>query len=125
MKYFLDTYALVEILHDNPLYQKYKEEELQTTLFNLYELYFSLLKTYNTEIAKVMFYKFFESCIEINEEHIFAAAAFKLEHKKTNISYVDALGYAIAKKEGMRFLTGDKEFKEIPNVEFVTKHLYR
>ena len=123
MKYFLDTYALVEILHDDPLYQKYKEEELQTTLFNLYELYFSLLKPYNMEIAKVMFYKFFESCIEINEEHIFAAAAFKLEHKKTNISYVDALGYAIAKKEGMRFLTGDKEFKEIPNVEFVTKHL--
>lgn len=121
MKYFLDTYALIEILHNNPLYQKYKEEELKTSLFQLYELYYILLRDYDEEIAKIQFYRFFDSCLNVREEHIFLASAFKLNHAKRNISYVDALGYAIAEQEGMRFLTGDKEFKNLPNVEFAPK----
>lgn len=121
MKYFLDTYALIEILHNNPLYQRYKEEELKTSLFQLYELYYLILRDYNEEIAKLQFYRFFDECIEIKEQHIFAAAALKLQRRKANLSYVDALGYAAAEQEGMRFLTGDKEFKNLPNVEFVPK----
>jgi predicted nucleic acid-binding protein len=42
-----------------------------------------------------------------------------LEKKKLDISYVDALGYYLAKKHGVKFLTGDRHFKDLDNVEFV------
>lgn len=55
----------------------------------------------------------------MKNEHIFAAAYFKKRNKKWNISYADALGYAIAEQEGICFLTGDKAFERMQNVEFV------
>jgi hypothetical protein len=32
---------------------------------------------------------------------------------------VDALGYSYSRKLGIKFLTGDKEFSEMENVEYV------
>jgi len=32
---------------------------------------------------------------------------------------VDCIGYIIAKKSGVQFLTGDEHFKDFENVEFV------
>ncbi len=43
----------------------------------------------------------------------------RLKAGKTSLSYADALGYHLAKKLGMKFLTGDDAFKHLPNVEFV------
>ena len=31
----------------------------------------------------------------------------------------DCVGYVVAKRVGVKFLTGDREFKDMPNVEFV------
>ena len=36
-----------------------------------------------------------------------------------NSSIPDAIGYTIAKKYNIRFLTGDKDFEGMENVEFV------
>ena len=41
------------------------------------------------------------------------------ENKKKDLSYIDALGYNMALKNKIPFLTGDKEFKDLPNVIFV------
>lgn len=119
MKFFLDTYALIEIIKGNKNYKKYTDEELYTTIFNLYELYYNLLKDYGEEKAKEMFYKFYSLLIQIKNEWIFLASKFKLDNKDFNISYTDALGYIISKENNIRFLTGDKEFKNMENVEFV------
>ena len=35
-----------------------------------------------------------------------------------NMSYVDALGYAIAMRRKVKFLTGDMAFERLPNVEY-------
>jgi len=43
----------------------------------------------------------------------------KFKFQKKNISYADALGYAMAEKESMRSLTGDQEFENMDLVEFV------
>ena len=90
-----------------------------TSFFHLYELYYSTLRDHNEETARLLFYKFFDCIVFIKAEHIFKASHFKLEHRKANISYADAIGYCIAEIEGMRFLTGDIAFKGIKNVEFV------
>jgi|SRR3989344_7198273 len=119
MKFFLDTYALIEIVKGNSNYKKFLNDELYTTILNLYELYYNLLRDFNEEHAKNMFYSFYPLLMQIKNDWLFIAAKFKLENKKFNISYTDALGYIIAKENGMKFLTGDKEFKDLDNVEFV------
>ena len=44
MKYFLDTYALIEIAEGNLKYQKYLESDAVTLKDNLAELFYFLLK---------------------------------------------------------------------------------
>ncbi len=119
MRFFLDTYALIEIVKGNESYKKYLDHEVFTTLLNLYELYYNILKENDGNKAKEVFYTFYSLLIRIKDEWIFLASDFKLKNKKNNISYVDALGYIIATENEMKFLTGDKEFKSMKNVEFV------
>lgn len=52
-------------------------------------------------------------------DDLLAAVAFRHQHTGKRISYVDALGYVLASKNGLLFLTGDKAFKGLDNVEFV------
>jgi hypothetical protein len=46
---------------------------------------------------------------------------FRLEmkNKKKYLSYVDALGYTIANRMDIPFLTGDMAFEDVPNAEYV------
>lgn len=119
MRFFLDTYAIVEIMKGNKAYEKYLSEELHTSILNLYELYYNILKEHGEEKAKEYFYIFYSKLVTIKDEHIFYASKIKFRFKKRDISYTDALGYAISEQEGMKFLTGDKEFKDLENVEYV------
>ena len=47
------------------------------------------------------------------------ANELKLKINRRDVSYVDCLGYTLAKKLGVKFLTGDEQFKDMENVEFV------
>ncbi|MEK6825369.1 MAG: PIN domain-containing protein [Nanoarchaeota archaeon] len=117
--YFLDTYALIEIIQGNKNYEKYVDKELKTTIFNLYELYYNLLRNYGEIKAKEYFLQFKAILISFTDETIFSASQFKLKYKKEHISYTDALGYCLALEKQLLFLTGDKAFKYFENVEFV------
>ncbi len=119
MKYFLDTYAMIEIIKGNTHYEKFTGEEVFTNILNLYELYYNLLRDQNEIIAKRYFYQFKELLIPFTYEHLFKASQIKFQYKKRKISYADALGYGIALSHNMKFLTGDKAFKDLENVEFV------
>lgn len=121
MSYFLDTYALIEIAKGNKKFEEFLQKELFTSIFNLYEFYFVLLRDFNEEIAKEFFYQFKSRIIQIRDEHIFKASRFKLDKVKKELSYADCLGYVMALEYGLRFLTGDKEFENLDNVEFVKK----
>ena len=46
---------------------------------------------------------------------------FRYENKHKKMSMTDCISYIQAKKLGIKFLTGDKEFKNKENVEHVTK----
>ena len=119
MIYFLDTQAFIELIKGNERYKQFINGNFRTTILNLYELYFNILKEFNERKAKEYFEKYYLSIIEIKKEQVFKAAKFKLENKKNNLSYVDALGYEISKFENFKFLTGEKEFENMPNIEFV------
>jgi uncharacterized protein len=114
---------LHEIEEGNKSYLQYSAEVgIATTKLNLMELYYSYLKI-SLGRAEKAFEDFREFCIEINDETMKEAALFRHQLKeksnKCNVSFVDCIGYLLAKKLKMKFLTGDKEFRNLDNVEFV------
>ena len=121
-EYFFDTYALVELNKGNPSYLKYLNSKLITTLLNLMEFYNVILKESDKETAEYKFDKYLDSCVDLNPEVIKEAVEFRInfiKETKFKISYVDAIGYIISLKLGIKFLTGDEAFKNLKSVEFV------
>jgi len=57
--------------------------------------------------------------VEIKDDDFKIANAFKAAHKKKKLSYVDCLGYVMAQARNIKVLTGDKQFKDLPGVEFM------
>ena len=119
MKYFFDTYALIEIAKNNPNYLNYAGDVVITTIFNLSELYYIILKEFGKERAKIVYHKFKECSDMISDDVIFEAMELRLRLKKKNLSYTDCIGYVYALKNNLKCLTGDKEFKSMNYVEFV------
>ena len=117
--YFFDTYALIEILKDNPNYKRFTTESVTMTIFNLAELYWSVLRDYGATKAGTVFNQYKPSVVDIDDDALKSAMQFKKTHRKVRLSYADCIGYVYAKRHSMKFLTGDKEFADLPNVEFV------
>jgi len=117
--YFLDTYALIEILKENKNYASYKKGIFITTKLNLLELHYFLLRTSNEHLANDIYDKFSNLCVEIEDDIYINSSKMKFVYKKEKLSFVDCVGYLVSKKRGFRFLTGDNAFKEFENVLFV------
>lgn len=122
-KYFADTYALIEILKGNPNYRSYSAEELYTTEFNLLELSYALVRDFGSrkveEILEIV--RSAVNVVSPSIHHYVLASEMRIREKKKGkkLSLIDCLGYVVAKSLGMKFLTGDREFKGMENVEFV------
>ena len=121
VEYFYDTYAIIEIIKQNKNYSSYVEKEAIMTIFNLAELYYSILVDYGKEKADIIYEEYKQAVAEIDDEILKEAMEFKKIHKKQDISYTDSIGYIYAKHHNLKFLTGDKEFEGMENVEIVTK----
>lgn len=119
MSYFFDTYALVEIIKNNESYRTYMNYQIITTTLNLSEFYFYLLSNLDKDKADEIVNKFNFSFLEINEEIAKEAAKFRKTHYKRELSYIDCIGYVLARSIGFSFLTGDSFFENMGNVEFV------
>lgn len=117
--YFFDTYAIIEIIKDNQNYQRFGKEEIVTSILNLGELYYALLKDFDEKMANGWKEKLKGCYLSITESVVVKAMKFKFENKNKNFSFVDCVGYILAKENNLKFLTGDKEFEDMKNVEFV------
>jgi len=117
--FFLDSYAVIEYIADNPKYIKYFEKKQgMLTYANILEIGFSLLE-YGENQAKKVVDALTHLIIQPEKSEIIESILFRKKHIKKRLSYTDCLGYIIAKNRGVRFLTGDKQFKGMDNVEFV------
>jgi len=118
--FFFDTYAMYEIIAGNPAYKKYISGiTVITTRLNMMELYYGLLSNHSKKVAERYYGVFVEYAIDIDDETIKSAMEFKLANKNKNLSYVDCIGYIMAQKRNIKFLTGDVEFKDMYGVEYV------
>mgnify|MGYP001605914298 CR=1 FL=1 len=119
VRYFFDSYAIVEIVSGNPNYAKYLGEDFSITIFNLAEVYYSAINNLNEEKADEIYNKYSNCVVEVSDEVLKEAIKFRKANKKKDLSYTDCIGYIYAMKNNMVFLTGDKEFQGMKNVEFV------
>jgi uncharacterized protein len=121
MQVFLaDSYAIVEYFKVNVNYKKYFEKnKIITTKLNLMEVYYSALVNSTKENANKYYDSLVSECILVSDQVVKDALQFRYENRKQRLSYIGAIGYQLSLELGVKFLTGDKEFEKMKNVEFV------
>ncbi|MBI2631650.1 PIN domain-containing protein [Candidatus Pacearchaeota archaeon] len=117
--FFFDTYALFEIIKGNEKYIEYAKVGGVTTIFNIAEFNYNLKKERSKEEANKITDDFKSKTIKVEWEDLKKAMDLKIKHK--DLSIPDAIGYIVALRLEIRFLTGDDDFKDLENVEFVKK----
>lgn len=117
--FFFDTYALIEISVGNKEYAPYLDFPYVISPLNFGEFYAYLIRTYGAETAKERLKEYNFEMPEMTRELMIEATEFKIKHARKEFSWADSVGYVLAQKSGLKFLTGDSQFKGLPNVEFV------
>ena len=118
MSYFFDTYAIIEIILSNPSYEKYKTFPVKLCILNIAEVYSIILRNKSKDEADKWLGNYNLELLEIAPKTMAEAVYFRFM-RKNNISLTDAVGYILSLENNLKFLTGDKEFQNMPNVEFV------
>ena len=121
IKKCLDTYALVEIANGNPKFAEYLNSNFVITDLTLAEFYAVLLREEGENVADYWYKKLERYSSIVIKEILIEAIKFRHEHKKQDISFFDSVGYIFSTKNGYYFVTGDKEFENLPNVDFKKK----
>ncbi len=119
--YFFDTYAIIELINGNPNYDFVKESVIITGVMNLVEVYYALLLENNREIVDSIIKIFNFEFLDINPQTAIESALFRYKHKKKSLSYIDCIGYNLALHNNLKFLTGDKGFRDFENVKYISK----
>jgi len=115
--FLLDTYAFFEFIAGNKEYKKYLGKKSATTVFNMAELNYNLKKEMSKRKADSYTTKYSKMLVDVTVEDILLAGDLKRENRL--LSLPDCIGYVTAKRIGAKFLTGDKEFEKMKDVEFV------
>lgn len=118
--FIYDTYALIEILNKNPNYEKYVDCNIVINDLIFAEFCY---KIFLEKIAngEELLNEIADSIVYPSKRAIKEAMIFRVKNKSKNMSMTDCISYAMSKELGIRFLTGDKEFENFENVEFVKK----
>jgi uncharacterized protein len=120
--FFADSYALIEMLKGNENYQSFQSGRLITTEFNICEVGFAVCREYPADATRVL--KTLRKMVVIQEtrdEDYCAGAARRnlATGKGKKLSTIDCVGYSVANRLNLLFLTGDREFADMDNVQFV------
>lgn len=119
MDFFYDTYAIISLIEGNENYNKYKSGIITTSILNFAELYNIFLRNQGKQTADYWAKKLNFNLFEIDKDSISKAVKLRFDNKKENLSLTDCVGYILALKNNIKFLTGDEKFEDKKNVEFV------
>ncbi len=117
--YFFDSYALIELLKANANYFRYTRSEIIMTKLNLFEVYHAFAKHHGQARADRFLEDYKGKTVEFDENVVRAAALMRLRFADRHMSMTDVIGYVVAALKEVKFLTGDRQFQDLPNVEFV------
>src|SRR3989338_4421545 len=104
--YFFDTYAIIEIIGGNMKYKPYTLAGIVVTKLNLFELLYAITRLYNKEVATEYLNKYKQFAMDFDENDIESAVEVKNSNKK--LSMTDCIGYVVALRNNIKFLTGDR-----------------
>ncbi|MBN2420681.1 PIN domain-containing protein [Candidatus Woesearchaeota archaeon] len=117
-KLLFDTYAILEIINGKESYKEYLDSEFTINEFIFAELCYKLARekvpNYKKYLAMYAPYVVYPTPEAVEE-----AMLFRTDNIKKNLSMTDCISYIMSKRLKLKFLTGDKEFENMPNVEFV------
>jgi uncharacterized protein len=120
--FFADTYAIVELLKGSPTYRQYKTAVLVTTEFNLCEFAYAVTRDF-PDTAEDICSKVRHSMrlSHPGDREYLRAAAMRQKYSKEGrkFSLIDCVGFSVAESLTIPFLTGDREFEDLPGVEYV------
>lgn len=119
-KLFYDTYALIELAKHNPAYSDYKDNKgIIITHLNILEFIYFLIREKQESKISDTFEQLERYVNDYDQDILIKAVKMKFKFKGEKLSFVDCIGYCLAMKLGIKFLTGDEKFKSMPNVEFI------
>ncbi len=120
--FFYDSYAVIEYVLGNKRFVPYfdKHEGL-ITVFNLAEVYYAMILYKGEEVADDFLLQLRHCLVEVPDEVLRNAMQFRARNKELKLSYADCIGYQVALEKKIKFLTGDRQFQNLPNVEYLGK----
>jgi len=118
--FLYDNYALMEIINGNEKYENYLNKKIIINDFIFAELCY-VLKRDNYPDPEKYIQRFTKFIVHASPDAISKAMIFRFNNKDKRMSMTDCISYFMAKELGIKFLTGDKEFENLDNVEFVKK----
>ncbi|MDE1862640.1 MAG: hypothetical protein KGI33_06985 [Thaumarchaeota archaeon] len=121
-RFFYDSYAVLAFTSGNTAYRKYFEEDdgILTNL-NLLEVFYRTLEQFGPKAASEILGTFAKYAVDFGLDEMEGSMKMRLELKQSghDVSYADSLGYYMARKLGIKFLTGDKTFQGLRGVEYL------
>ncbi len=115
--FLADTYALIKLFEKDDAYLEYRKKHFYITEHILVEFAYYLIRI--GEIPDKYINSIASRALDLNISTIIESMKFRFAFKEKKFSYVDCVSYTRALELGIKFLTGDKQFKGMPNVEFV------
>jgi uncharacterized protein len=120
--FFADSYALIEMLKGNENFQSFQSEQLITTEFNICEVGFAVCREYPADANRVL--RAVRNMVVIQETRDEDYCSGAVRRKEASgygkkLSTIDCVGYSVANRLNIPFLTGDREFADMDNVQFV------
>ena len=117
----IDTYALMEIFLKNEKFSYLLSEDIQITNITMAEFWGVAIRRTSKTTADYWLKKLRSICIGVSLDIHIKARDFKLTHTNKNFSIIDCIGYMQAKENNQTFVTGECEFEDLPNVEYIKK----
>ena len=117
----LDTYALAEIGDGNPKFIEFLSNEIIITDLTLAEYYSVLYRDGKEDKAIYWHNRLGHFCKAVNRDILIKALKYRIDNKKENLSIFDCVGYIFSLENNLKFVTGDRAFKNKENVMFISK----
>ena len=118
-KYFYDSWAILEYLNTGRLGAYFRSSRGVTTWLQIMEVFDALLRDGKPESeARDLVSALQPHLIDFSFDDVLGAMAVRIQmaRKRRNLSYVDAIGYYVALKRRLQFLTRDPGFRGLPGV---------
>src|SRR3989338_2505907 len=116
MNLCFDTYALMDIHNGKASVIELLNENAFITELTLTEFFGVLYRKHGEKTALYWYKRLSHLTVCVDVQILFNAMKFKIDNHQKEFSFFDCVGYIYARENGLKFVTGDEEFKGVEGV---------